>query len=75
MCAECAGDLARQKAGEVATEVEFLAQFDPHYAVQRVAKAVHFERHHGGMRTNGPSTVELPTELVEYLLSRWGRET
>ena len=56
------------------TESEFLAHFDAHYAVQRVAKAVHFERHHDGMRTNGPSTVELPTELVEYLLSRWRRE-
>ena len=52
----------------------FLAQFDRHYAVQRIARAVHFERHHTGMRTNGPSTVELPTDLVEYLLSRWRRE-
>lgn len=49
----------------------YLAQFEAHYAVQRVAKAVHFERHHTGMRTNGPSTVELPTEMVEFLLTRW----
>lgn len=56
------------------TQEEFCDKYDKHYAVQRIAKAVHFERYHGGMRTNGPSTVQVPTELVEYLLTRWRRE-
>jgi hypothetical protein len=53
------------------TELEFRARFDPHYAVQRVSREVYRERYPPGMHTNGPSTVTLPTEIVQYLLTRW----
>jgi len=56
------------------TEAEFLAQFDAHYAVQKIAREVYRERYQNGMRTNGPSRVWLATELVGYLLTRWRRE-
>jgi hypothetical protein len=56
------------------SEAEFCAQFNPHYAVQRIARAVYRERYPSGMHTNGPMRVTLDVGLVQYLLTRWGKE-
>lgn len=56
------------------TEAEFLAQFDPQYPVQKVAKEVYRERYPSGMHHNGPMLVTLPVEFVQFLLSRWKRD-
>jgi hypothetical protein len=56
------------------TEAEFLAQYEAHPDVQRVARQLYRERYPSGMHHNGPMRVRVDARLLEYLLTRWRRE-
>lgn len=55
------------------TQDEFAAQFAKIYAVQRVARELWHARNPGGMGVGMPR-VDLPAELVDFLLTRWRAE-
>ena len=52
------------------TEAEFCQGFDPHYAVQRVARELYRARHPQGMVVGMPQ-VRVPAEFIDFLLTRW----
>lgn len=53
------------------TEAEFLAEYEPIYPVQRVAKDLYRQLYPSGMHTNGPCRVLVDASHLTYLLTKW----